>query len=94
MQVYISGQNLALWTDYTGYDPETSKYKAGDSEGGGNDAVFGIDEGTYPRTRSVTFGVKLNPTFKGDYVLPPITVEAMYSPEYYARIKSDRVIVE
>jgi TonB-linked SusC/RagA family outer membrane protein len=59
MQVYVSGQNLAIWTDYKGYDPETSKYKAGDSEGGGNDAIFGIDEGTYPRTRSVTLGVKL-----------------------------------
>ncbi len=59
LQIYLSGQNLLLWTDYKGYDPETSKYKPGDSEGGGNDAVFGIDEGTYPRTRSITLGVKL-----------------------------------
>jgi len=59
LQIYFSGQNLFILTDYKGYDPETSKYKAGDSEGGGNDAVFGIDEGTYPRTRSITLGVKL-----------------------------------
>jgi hypothetical protein len=59
LQIYLSGQNLLLWTKYKGYDPETSKYKAGDSEGGGNDAIFGIDEGTYPRTRSITVGVKL-----------------------------------
>ena len=55
----MSGQNLLLWTDYKGYDPETSKYKAGDSEGGGTDTIFGIDEGTYPRTRSVSVGVKV-----------------------------------
>jgi TonB-dependent starch-binding outer membrane protein SusC len=59
LQIYFSGQNLFIWTDYKGYDPETSKYKAGDSEGGGDDAIFGIDEGTYPRTRSLTLGVKL-----------------------------------
>lgn len=59
LQLYISSQNLFLWTDYKGYDPETSKYKPGDSEGGGNDAVFGIDEGTYPRTKSISFGIKL-----------------------------------
>ena len=59
LQVYVSGQNLLLWTDYKGYDPETSKYKPGDSEGGGNDVVFGIDEGMYPRTRSISLGVKL-----------------------------------
>ncbi len=60
LQLYISSQNIFLWTDYKGYDPETSKYKAGDSEGGGNDAVFGIDEGTYPRTRSITIGLKMS----------------------------------
>ena len=59
LQVYVSGQNLLLWTDYKGYDPETSKYKPGDSEGGGNDVIFGIDEGMYPRTRSISLGVKL-----------------------------------
>ena len=59
LQLYVSGQNLLLWTDYKGYDPETSKYKAGDSEGGGTDTIFGIDEGTYPRTRSVSVGVKV-----------------------------------
>jgi uncharacterized protein YfaS (alpha-2-macroglobulin family) len=32
------------------------------------------------------FWVKINPSFKGDYKLPPVAVEAMYSPDYFARI--------
>jgi len=46
------------------------------------------------RGRVLTFGTKINPTFKGDYALPPMVVEAMYSPEFYARIKGGRVIVQ
>ncbi|MBN2280519.1 MAG: hypothetical protein JXQ65_08065 [Candidatus Marinimicrobia bacterium] len=40
------------------------------------------------------FAVKINPTFKGDYILPPVNLEAMYSPDYYSRIKSGRVVVK
>ena len=43
--------------------------------------------------RKATFGVKINPTFKGSYTLPPVVVEAMYSPEFYARLESGRVRV-
>ncbi|MBD3315128.1 MAG: hypothetical protein GF344_05030, partial [Chitinivibrionales bacterium] len=39
------------------------------------------------------FAVKINPTFKGTFVLPPISVEAMYSPEFYARIQGGEVEV-
>jgi uncharacterized protein YfaS (alpha-2-macroglobulin family) len=46
-----------------------------------------------PRGRIVV-GTKVNPSFKGEYVLPPVSVEAMYSPEYYARIKGGKVTVE
>ncbi len=42
----------------------------------------------------VNFLIRCNPTFAGAYRLPPISVEAMYSPEYYARIESDTVTVE
>ncbi len=44
--------------------------------------------------RPTTFAVKINPTFKGIYRLPPVSVETMYSPEFYARISSDRVTVQ
>jgi uncharacterized protein YfaS (alpha-2-macroglobulin family) len=40
------------------------------------------------------FAVKINPTFKGDYALPPVVCEAMYSPEFYARIAGGRVRVK
>jgi alpha-2-macroglobulin len=40
------------------------------------------------------FVVKCNPTFGGTYVLPPVTVEPMYSPEYYARIEGGTVTVK
>ena len=43
--------------------------------------------------REQRFGVKINPTFIGEFWLPPVSVETMYSPEYYARIKGDEVQV-
>lgn len=42
----------------------------------------------------INFLIRCNPSFAGTYRLPPISVEAMYSPEYYARIESDTVTVE
>ena len=40
------------------------------------------------------YAVKINPSFKGDFILPPVSVEGMYSPEFYARIKAGRVTVQ
>ncbi len=51
-RVYVNGQNLAVWTNYSGYDPEVSSY-------GGDPAARGIDLGVYPRARTVTAGVNL-----------------------------------
>ena len=42
----------------------------------------------------LNFLIKLNPSFKGTYRLPPVVVEAMYSPEYYARIKGGEIRVK
>jgi hypothetical protein len=39
------------------------------------------------------FVVKCNPTFAGSYRLPPVTVEPMYSPDYYARIAGENTEV-
>ncbi len=47
-----------------------------------------------PSSGEMKFAVKLNPTFKGSYSLPPVAVEAMYSPEYFARIEGGKVIVK
>lgn len=40
------------------------------------------------------FIVKCNATFAGTFRLPPVTVEPMYSPDYYARIESGTVTVK
>ena len=44
-RVYVSANNLATLTKYTGYDPEI---------GGGS---FGVDRGFYPQARSFLFGL-------------------------------------
>ncbi len=47
LRLYVTAENLATLTNYTGYDPEI---------GGG---VFGIDKGYYPQARSVLFGAQV-----------------------------------
>jgi uncharacterized protein YfaS (alpha-2-macroglobulin family) len=46
-----------------------------------------------PNQRAV-FALKINPTFRGIYKLPAVSCEAMYSPEFYARIASGQVEVK
>ena len=53
MRVYISGQNLIVWTDYPGYDPEVRTYTK-------NPQKRGVDFGTYPGTKSLLIGLKYN----------------------------------
>ena len=53
MRIYISGQNLFVWTDYPGYDPEVRTYTK-------NPQKRGVDFGTYPGTKSLLFGLKFN----------------------------------
>jgi hypothetical protein len=50
--VYVRGTNLYVWTNYTGFDPETGF--AGQASWAPN-----IDLGNYPRPRTIEFGVKL-----------------------------------
>jgi TonB-linked SusC/RagA family outer membrane protein len=49
----LAGRNLAVWTDYTGVDPETSL-------GGAESGSRGIDWFNNPQTRSFVFSVTLN----------------------------------
>lgn len=53
-RVYVSGDNLALFTGYKGLDPEV--YSTNGTDGL---AVRGVDYLTYPRARTYTFGVHL-----------------------------------
>lgn len=55
VRVSVTGQNLFVITDYTGFDPELNTGSSGDSKS------YGIDYFTYPRPRTFSFG--LNVTF-------------------------------
>ncbi|MEM9984747.1 MAG: TonB-dependent receptor, partial [Bacteroidota bacterium] len=57
LRVYVAARNLALFTNYSGLDPEvfnTAKASSVD--------VYGLDFLTYPRSRNITVG--LNVTFR------------------------------
>jgi len=49
LELYVSAQNFFTITKYTGYDPEISEYA-------NTNLAQGIDFGTYPQVRQVTFG--------------------------------------
>jgi TonB-linked SusC/RagA family outer membrane protein len=50
LSVYTTGQNLLTFTKYTGFDPEVNAFGRSATE-------LGIDYGTYPQARTVTFGI-------------------------------------
>ena len=52
MRVYVTGQNLKTWTDYSGPDPEVNF-------DGTSNTVLGTDFYTYPIARSWSIGVNL-----------------------------------
>ncbi|TNE71876.1 TonB-dependent receptor [bacterium] len=52
LRVYLTGNNLLTWTDYSGPDPEVSTFD-------GSNTAFGTDFFTYPQARSIIFGVNI-----------------------------------
>lgn len=52
-RVYISGQNLALITHYSGYDPESQNQSVKNSQ-------LGIDYATQPQPRTLMAGINVN----------------------------------
>lgn len=53
-RIYVTGNNLLLFTDYTGFDPEVST----DASANGVPSM-GIDYTSYPKATTFTFGVNL-----------------------------------
>ncbi|MEA5403968.1 TonB-dependent receptor [Arcicella sp. DC2W] len=53
-RVYVTGNNLYLWTKYSGYDPEVSTTRSSYSG-----LTPGVDYSSFPRSRSYTFGVNI-----------------------------------
>ncbi|CAD7815828.1 TonB-dependent receptor SusC [Chryseobacterium aquaeductus] len=52
LNVYVTGQNLVTWTNYTGFDPEVNYTTT--------QGVLGVDYGTYPQVRTFIIGLKAN----------------------------------
>jgi TonB-linked SusC/RagA family outer membrane protein len=50
LNVFVTGTDLLLITNYSGFDPETSSY-------GTDVRLQGIDYGSYPRNRNITIGL-------------------------------------
>ena len=53
LRVYVSGQNLLTFTNYTGFDPEVAA-------GGGIINGLGIDFGQYPLARTFLMGLNMS----------------------------------
>lgn len=52
VRFYVSGYNVFLWTNYTGFDPEVSTRRK-------TPLTPGVDYSAYPKSRSIVFGVNL-----------------------------------
>ena len=55
LRVYVTGQNLFVITDYNGYDPEVNA-----NRDIGEITSYGIDFVSYPRARSIVFGLNVS----------------------------------
>jgi TonB-linked SusC/RagA family outer membrane protein len=69
VRVYANAENVYVFSDYVGYDPENSTYSVGTSSipgaNGGNSnnppgLLLGADYGAYPIPLILTFGVKMD----------------------------------
>lgn len=52
LSVYVTGQNLLTFTNYTGFDPEVNAF-------GSSSTTLGVDYGTYPQARSIIVGLNV-----------------------------------
>jgi hypothetical protein len=69
IRIYANAENVHVFSDYVGYDPENSTYSVGTSSApganGGNannppGLLLGADYGAYPIPLILTFGVKMD----------------------------------
>lgn len=52
LRLYVTGENLLTFTNYSGFDPEVNAF-------GGSNTIRGIDFGTYPQSRTTLFGLSV-----------------------------------
>ncbi len=53
LRFYVTGYNVAIWTNYSGFDPEVSTRRK-------TALTPGVDYSAYPRSRQLVFGLNLN----------------------------------
>jgi len=81
----LTGQQPPLWVEAM----NLSAYDFMDLRDDRVNWFFDLQSG-----RQRSYAVKINPTFKGDYILPAVSVEGMYTPAFYARIAAARTVVQ
>lgn len=54
-RIYLTGYNLWIWTNYSGYDPEVSTTRSSAYAA----LTPGVDYSSYPRSRSFTLGINV-----------------------------------
>lgn len=57
LRLYVTGTNLAIWTKYSGYDPDVNTNRSNSSYAA---LTPGLDYSSYPRNRNYTFGVNVS----------------------------------
>jgi hypothetical protein len=55
LRVYATGNNLHVWTKYSGYDPEVSTSRSSSYQAW----MRGMDYNSFPRSRSYTVGINV-----------------------------------
>lgn len=62
IRVYVNAENVHLWSKYKNYDPENTTYPPTTpaTSGTPSGAFFGVDYGSYPIPRIITFGAKVD----------------------------------
>src|SRR5690606_1956404 len=50
LDAFMTATNLVTWTRYTGFDPDVNSYAG---------LRVGVDEGSYPQSRTVIFGLNI-----------------------------------
>ncbi len=60
LRIYVSGDNLLTFTNYSGFDPEVGRMQFDGAQQRNNPLTAGIDDATYPVAKRIIFGINLN----------------------------------
>lgn len=58
LRLYVTGENLFTFSNYSGYDPQVNSY--GNAGNNASNFVQNVDYGTFPQSRNIIFGAKID----------------------------------